>query len=166
MDFELTEELGLIRDMARDFAEGELKPRAAQHDRDEALDPAVVAKIGELGLWGLTVPEELGGAGMGNLALSVALEEINRGCAATGVTVSVHNSLVCSPIQKWGTDEQKRAWLPRLATGEGARRVRADRAGLPVRTPRRSRRAPRRTGTTTCSPARRSGSRPARWRGW
>jgi acyl-CoA dehydrogenase len=104
--------------MARDFAEGELKPRAAQHDADEALDPEVVAKITELGLWGLTVPEEYGGAGMGNLALSVALEELNRGCASTGVTVSVHNSLVCSPILKYGNDEQKRAWMPRLATGE------------------------------------------------
>ena len=118
MDFELDEELGLIQGMARDFAEGDLKPRAAKHDRDEALDPEVITKIAELGMWGLTVPEQYGGAGMGNLALAVALEELNRGCGATGVTVSVHNSLVCAPILKWGSDEQKQAWLPRLASGE------------------------------------------------
>ena len=118
MDFELTEDLTLLRDMARDFAEGELKPRAAQHDRDERLDPEVVSKLTELGLWGLTAPEEYGGAGMGNLALSIVLEELNRCCAATGVTVSVHNSLCGAPITKWGSDEQKREWLPQLASGE------------------------------------------------
>ena len=71
--FELSEELTLIRDAARDFAERELMPRATQHDRDGHLDPAVLAGIHELGLWGLTVPEAYGGAGMGNLALTVAL---------------------------------------------------------------------------------------------
>ena len=116
--FELSEELTMVRDAARDFAERELKPRATKHDRQEHLDAEVLAKIAELGFWGLTVPEEYGGAGMGNLALSTVLEEINRGCAATGVTVSVHNSLLCAPILKWGTDEQKRRFLPKLASGE------------------------------------------------
>jgi len=118
MDFQLNEELELLRNMARDFAESELKPRAAKHDRQEALDPEVLAQMSELGLMGLTIPEEYGGAGMGNLPLTVVLEEINRGCAATGVTLSVHNSLTASPVTKWGNDEQKREWLPRLASGE------------------------------------------------
>ena len=118
MDFQLTEEQDLLRNMARDFAEAELKPRAARHDKQEALDPEVMPQLGELGLMGLTVPEEYGGAGMGNLALAIVLEEINRGCAATGVTLSVHNSLTCAPLNKWGTEEQKREWLPRLASGE------------------------------------------------
>ena len=118
MDFQLTEQQTLVRDMARDLAEGELFPRATKHDRQGFVDPEVFAKLAELGLWGLTIPEEFGGAGMGNLELSIVLEEINRACASTGVTLSVHNSLVGAPLTKWGSVEQKRAWLPRLATGE------------------------------------------------
>jgi butyryl-CoA dehydrogenase len=118
MDFTLTEEQALLRDMARDFAQNELLPRATRHDREARLDPAVLAKLAELGMLGLTVPEAYGGSALGNLALSIVLEELNRGCASTGVTVSVHNSLVCSPIAKYGTDAQKAAWLPRLASGE------------------------------------------------
>ena len=118
MDFTLNEEQTLLRDMARDFAENELAPRATQHDREAKLDPAVLSQLAELGMFGLTVPEDLGGSGLGNLALSVVLEELNRGCGATGVTVSVHNSLVCSPLVKYGNAEQKQAWLPKLASGE------------------------------------------------
>lgn len=118
MDFGLDEELTMLRDMARDFAENELVPRATDHDRNEALDPRVIEMMGELGLLGLTISEEYGGAGMGNLALALVLEEINRGCASTGVTLSVHNSLVGSPITRFGTDAQKQEWLPKLATGE------------------------------------------------
>ena len=118
MHFGLTEELELISKLARDFAEKELFPRAARHDREGALDAAVFQGLTDLGFWGLTVPEEFGGSGLGNLALSVVLEEINRGCASTGVTLSVHNSLVCAPLMKFGTEQQKKTWLPRLATGE------------------------------------------------
>src|SRR5688572_8140114 len=118
MDFELDEELTLVRDMARDFAQAELAPRAAKHDRQGHLDREVLEQIGTLGLWGLTIPEEYGGAGMSNLALSLVLEELNNACASTGVTVSVHNSLLGAPIQKHGTEAQKRAWLPQLSTGE------------------------------------------------
>jgi len=118
MDFAFTEELTLVRDMARDFADNELAPRAAKFDRQEAIDDDVLEKLAELGLWGLTIPEEYGGAGMGSLALAVALIELNRACASTGVTVSVHNSLLCAPIRRFGTDEQKKVWLPKLATGE------------------------------------------------
>jgi len=118
MDFELNEELTLVRDMARDFAQVELLPRATKHDRQGFIDHDVFAKMTELGLWGLTVPESYGGAGMGNMALAVVLEEVNRACASTGVTLSVHNSLLGAPINKFGNEAQKREWLPRLATGE------------------------------------------------
>ena len=118
MDFTLNEEQALLRDMARDFADKELVPRATRHDREAKIDPDVLAKLAELGMFGLTVPEQYGGSALGNLALSLVLEELNRGCASTGVTVSVHNSLVCSPIAKYGSPEQKETWLPKLASGE------------------------------------------------
>jgi len=118
MDLALTEELTLVQDMARDFATKELEPCATEHDRKGAIDQRIIDQLGELGMWGLTVPEQYGGAGMSNVALAIVLEELNRACAATGVTVSVHNSLVCAPILKWGTDAQKQEWMPRLASGE------------------------------------------------
>jgi alkylation response protein AidB-like acyl-CoA dehydrogenase len=118
MDFELTEDLAMVRDMARDFAERELLPRAKRHDQEERIDPAVLARMTELGLWGLTVPEEYGGSGLGNLALAAVLMELNRACASTGVTLSVHNSLVAAPIRRFGSPALKGAWLPRLASGE------------------------------------------------
>lgn len=114
----LDEDVAMVRDMARDFAENDLIPRATQHDRQADIDPVVFQKIAELGLWGLTIPEAFGGAGLGNTALTAVLIELNRGCASTGVTLSVHNSLVSAPISRFGTEDQKRAWLPRLASGE------------------------------------------------
>jgi len=118
MDFNLPEEHQMVRTMAREFAEKELMPLATKHDREEKIDRAVFDKMAELGLWGLTIPEEYGGAGLDNMALSAVLIEINRACASTGVTLSVHNSLLGAPITKHGTDEQKQTWLPKLATGE------------------------------------------------
>ncbi|HPF15049.1 MAG: acyl-CoA dehydrogenase family protein [Planctomycetes bacterium] len=118
MDFALSEELSMVRDMSRDFAENHLMPLATQHDREAKIDASVFPAMAELGLWGLTVPESYGGAGMSNLAMCLVLEEINRACASTGVTLSVHASLVCAPINKWGTEAQKQAWLPKLASGE------------------------------------------------
>ncbi len=118
MDFALTEEQLLARDSAREFARKELFPRARGHDANERIDPDVFAAIAELGLWGLVIPETYGGAGLGNLVLSLVLEELNWACASTGVTVSVHNSLVSVPIVKWGSEAQKRRWLPDLATGK------------------------------------------------
>ena len=118
MNFELDDDLVMVRDMARDFAEKELLPRATQFDRQESIDPDVFEKLSELGLWGLTISEEYGGAGMGNLALAVVLMEINRACASTGVTLSVHNSLLGAPIKRFGTEAQRQEWLPKLASGE------------------------------------------------
>lgn len=118
MDFQLDEELSLVRDMARDFAEKELAPRAKGHDLEARIDPVVFEKLGELGLWGLSTAEEYGGSGLGSLALTAVLEELNYGCASTGVTVSVHNSLLGSPITKWGTEEQRKRFLPDVASGK------------------------------------------------
>src|SRR5262249_38158631 len=112
------QELTLVRDMARDFAEKELFPRAAKHDRQEHLEPEVFEKLGELGLFGLTVPEEFGGAGLGNLALATGLIEINRGRASTRVTGSVPTQRVGAPPKRFGNPEQQKTWFPRLATGE------------------------------------------------
>ncbi|MFT5291117.1 MAG: butyryl-CoA dehydrogenase, partial [Planctomycetota bacterium] len=118
MDLNLNEDLEMIRDMARDFANSELLPRATQHDRNEAIDPDVFGLISELGFWGMTIPEEHGGVGLDSMALALVLMEINRACASTGVTVSVHNSLVGSPVVKHGSEAQKAEWLPKLASGE------------------------------------------------
>jgi butyryl-CoA dehydrogenase len=118
MDFELDEDLKLLRDTARQFADEELAPQADALDRDHRFPMAEFRKAAELGFAGILIPEEFGGTGLGNLALSLLLMEINRGCASTGVTVSVHNSLVCGPVTKFGSPELKQRYLPRLSRGE------------------------------------------------
>ncbi len=118
MEFSLDEETRMVQEMARDFAAAELAPRAKQADLDETLDTKVFDLMNENGLMGLTVPEEYGGTGLGNVALTAVLEELNYACASTGVSVSVHNSLVGAPITKVGTEEQKQAWLPDVASGK------------------------------------------------
>ncbi|MDP6385374.1 MAG: acyl-CoA dehydrogenase family protein, partial [Planctomycetota bacterium] len=118
MEFELQEDHRIIRDMARDFAANELAPRATRHDREECIDPDLFGMMGELGLFGLSVPEQYGGFDAGSLGLALVLEELNHACASSGVTISVHASLVCTPIVKFGSEEQKAQWLPKLATGE------------------------------------------------
>ncbi|HVR73539.1 MAG TPA: acyl-CoA dehydrogenase [Planctomycetota bacterium] len=118
MDFELTEDLRLLQRTARDFADGVLKPAAARLDREEKFPREHWKAVAEMGFLGMLIPEEYGGSGLGNLALAVMLEELNRACASTGVTVSVQNSLLGAPILKHGTEEQKRRYLPRLASGE------------------------------------------------
>jgi butyryl-CoA dehydrogenase len=118
MDFQLTEEQAMVRDMVREFAQNELAPRARKHDEQGFIDPDVFSMLAELGLWGFTIEEEFGGSGLGNFELSLVLEELNAACASTGVTVSVHNSLLGSPIMRFGTAEQRAHWLPLLSTGE------------------------------------------------
>ena len=108
----------MIRDSAREFAERTLKPNAARWDAEERFPKEAVQEAGENGFMGLTVPEAYGGAGLGNLHSAVLLEEINRWDASTGVTLSVHISLICSPINKYGTEAQKQTFLPKLASGE------------------------------------------------
>ena len=113
----LTEEQRMIRDMARDFAQAELAPHAGQWDEEGWIPDAIVAKLGELGLLGMVVPEEFGGSYTDYVSYALAMEEIAAGCAATATLMSVHNSVGCGPILAWGSDEQKRAWLPEMAAG-------------------------------------------------
>lgn len=123
MNFELNEELAMLQQTAREFAVGELKTKAREMDRNEEFDRSVFQAMADLGLTGLTIPEQYGGSGfyegkMANQAASITLEEINRWCASTGVTLSVHMSLFSSLLTKWGTDEQKARVLPKMASGE------------------------------------------------
>jgi butyryl-CoA dehydrogenase len=117
MDLGLTPEQTLIRDTARALATSEIAPAAAAIDREHRFPRELVAKLGELGLMGVAVPEAWGGAGMDNVSYALALEEISRACASTGVIMSVQNSLVCDPILSFGTDAQRGRWLPGLASG-------------------------------------------------
>lgn len=107
----------MVRDMARGFAEKEVAPAARQLDRDGEWPAALVKRLGELGLMGVAVPEEYGGAGSDNLSYALAVEEISAACASVGVITSVNNSLVCDPILKFGTEEQKQRFLKPLASG-------------------------------------------------
>jgi butyryl-CoA dehydrogenase len=118
MEIELSEEQRLLRDTCRDFADRELKPNAKKWDREHTYPREAVQKAFELGLAGVAVPSEWGGAGMDNVAYALAIEEISRGCASVGVTLSVNNSLYCDPVMKFGNDEQKERFLKPFASGE------------------------------------------------
>jgi butyryl-CoA dehydrogenase len=118
MDFELTEEQELLLRTARDFATAEVLPRAAEIDREHRHPAELVKRMAELGFLGIAVPDEYGGAGMDNVSYALAMEEVSRACASTGVIMSVQNSLVCDPILRFGTEEQKRRWLVPLASGK------------------------------------------------
>lgn len=118
MLFELTEEQQMLKETAKDFSNSVLEGIAAQIDREEKIPPEIISKLGELGFWGVMVPEEYGGAGLDTLCLGLVLEQISHGCASTSVTLSVHNSLACNAIVKYGSVEQKKKYLPRLAKGE------------------------------------------------
>jgi alkylation response protein AidB-like acyl-CoA dehydrogenase len=113
----LTLEQRMIRDMAREFAQSELAPHAGKWDEDCWIPDEVVAKMGELGLLGMLVPEEWGGTSAGYVAYALAVEEIAAGCAGTATMMSVQNGLGCGSILSWGTEAQKKAWLPDLASG-------------------------------------------------
>jgi butyryl-CoA dehydrogenase len=118
MDFDLTEDLRMVRDSAREYAEKWVAPGAAERDRSEQFPWEQFRKAGEYGFTGVAVPEQYGGAGLTNQALVLVLVEVNRACASTGVTLSVHNSLCSAPLVKFGTEEQKQRYLPKLASGE------------------------------------------------
>lgn len=117
-DIELTEEQRMIRDMARDFANAELTPNAERWEKEGWLDGQVLEQMGELGLLGMMVPEEWGGSYIDYSCYALAVEEISRGCAATGAVMSIHSSVGCAPLLRWGSEEQKQQWLPALASGE------------------------------------------------
>src|SRR3954464_4632290 len=133
MDLQLTPEQTLIRDTAPGPPASHLAPAAAppaaapathiapaaaQIDREHRFPRELVAKLAELGLMGVAVPEAWGGAGMDTVSYALALEEISRACASTGVIMSVQNSLVCDPILTFGSDDQRTRWLPGLACGK------------------------------------------------
>ncbi|MBI4834767.1 MAG: acyl-CoA dehydrogenase [Planctomycetes bacterium] len=118
MDFQLTEEQKLVRDTARDFAENQVKPIAADLDATSRYPAELVAQMSELGFMGVAFPEKYGGAGMDYLSYSIVVEEISRACGATGVIVSAHSSLACDPIYNFGTEEQKLKFLKPMASGK------------------------------------------------
>jgi len=118
MVFEFTEEQRMIRETARNFAQKEVLPIAAELDETGRFPSELVKQMAELGFMGVAVPEELGGSGMDNVCYAIAMEEISRACASTGVIMSVNNSLVCDPLMKFGSDEVKREYLAPLASGK------------------------------------------------
>lgn len=118
MNFELNEEQRMIRDLARDFAEREIAPIAAEIDEIGKFPSDTVRKMGQLGLMGLTVAPEWGGAGADTVSYALAIEEVSKVCASHGVIMSVNNSLVCYGLQKFGTPGQKERFLKPLASGE------------------------------------------------
>ena len=118
MDFDLPEDLQMLQQAAREFAQNELAPRAADADKEESWVGEQIKLCAEMGFLGMAVPEQYGGSDLGALGTSLVLMEINKACASTGTTVSVHNSLTCESIVRYGGDEQKQRYLPKLATGE------------------------------------------------
>jgi alkylation response protein AidB-like acyl-CoA dehydrogenase len=118
MDFELTDEQRLVRETARDFTDNEIVERARENDRNEHFDLELVRKIADQGYLGAIVPREYGGAGLDYLTYGLIVEEIGRGDSAMRTVVSVQTSLVCSAILRWGTEEQKQHYLPKLCSGE------------------------------------------------
>lgn len=101
----------MISDMAKNFAQTELAPIASKTDQQHLFPAAAVKKLGELGMMGMNVSPEFGGAGMDTLSYAIAMEEISRVCASTGVIMSAHNSLYCAPVYKFGTKEQKEKYV-------------------------------------------------------
>jgi alkylation response protein AidB-like acyl-CoA dehydrogenase len=118
MDFALTDEQLMVKDMVTRFVNEEIKPQAEELDRTHRHPQEICRKLGEMGLMGISVPTEYGGAGMDNVTYVLALIEISRGCASCGVITSVNNSLYGHPVKTYGTDEQKRKFLVPVAGGE------------------------------------------------
>ena len=118
MNFNLTKTQELFKQMIREFAEKEVKPLAAEIDEQERFPQETVEKMAKLGIFGIPVPKQYGGAGGDNIMYSIAVEELSRCCATTGVVVSAHTSLCMSPILQFGTEEQKMKYVPKLASGE------------------------------------------------
>lgn len=118
MDFDLTDEQQLIKRTAREFTDREVWDRARENDRNHHFDTELVRKIAEQGYLGAIVPREYGGAGLDYVTYGIVVEEIGRGCSAMRTVISVQTSLVCSSILRWGSEEQKETYLPKLCSGE------------------------------------------------
>ncbi|MDQ4126447.1 MAG: acyl-CoA dehydrogenase family protein [Actinomycetota bacterium] len=118
MNFDPTDEQRRWRDLARDFAQGEIRPRAAELDREQKFPYDIVGQMAHLGLMGLTLPEEYGGSGGDSVSYNLALEEISRADTSVGITMEAHISLGCAPLANYGTPQQKERFLSKCATGE------------------------------------------------
>ena len=118
MDFKLSKEQLMLQKMFREFAENEVKPNAADVDEEERFPEETVKKMAKLGMMGIYLPKEYGGAGADILSYVMAVEELSKVCGTTGVIVSAHTSLCCAPIFENGTEEQKKYYLPKLCSGE------------------------------------------------
>src|SRR4051794_9180707 len=119
MDFTLTEEQELVRETAREFADRELAPHARAWDRAEAVDPGLVPRLAEVGFLGASLPEQHGGMGLDAVSYCLVVEELGRADSSVRGIVSVTNGLVGGSLARFGSDEQRETWLPRLAGGEG-----------------------------------------------
>lgn len=118
MDFELSSEQRMWQRAVRDFCETELKPYAAEVDENAQLHWESIRKMADIGLLSMEVPEAYGGIETDAISLVVALEELGRACGSTALSIAAHNGLGCAPITRWGTPDQKAAWLPKLISGE------------------------------------------------
>lgn len=118
MDFDLNKKQALSQKLFREFALNEVKPLAAEIDEEERFPKETVAKMSSIGMMGIPVPTEYGGSGGDNLTYTMAVEELSKYCATTGVILSAHTSLACAPLLSFGTEEQKRRFLVPLASGE------------------------------------------------
>src|SRR2546422_8216598 len=118
MDFGLTATHEMTRKMVRDFAEREVRPHALEADEKQDYPPTWVPKMGELGLLGVFVPEKYGGSGLDTVSYAITIEELSRGDASAGVIAAVCNGLVCEPLLRYGTEDQKERYLGRVARGE------------------------------------------------
>ncbi len=118
MDFHLDDEQRQLLDAICDFCEGVIAPKAEQRDREHKFEDGLIQQLGEMGLLGMYVPTEYGGAGLDCVSYVAAVEELSRACAATGILMSAHHSLCVDPILNWGTEAQKQQYLPKLASGE------------------------------------------------
>src|ERR687894_549722 len=117
-NFDLGETVDAIRETVRDFAQTEIAPRAEEIDRTNTFPRDLWPEMGRLGLHGITVEEEFGGSGLGYLEHCVAMEEVSRASASVGLSYGAHSNLCVNQIRRWGTDEQRRKYLPKLISGE------------------------------------------------
>jgi alkylation response protein AidB-like acyl-CoA dehydrogenase len=118
VDLDLSDEQRLIQETARDFVDKEIIPRARDNDRAARFDHELARRLGEMGYLGAPVAEEYGGRGLDYVSYGLIVEEVGRGDSSARTVVSVQTSLVCGSIERWGSEEQKRHWLPRLCSGE------------------------------------------------
>ena len=118
MNFELSQDHKVLQAAVRDFVEKEIKPIAMKIDEEHMIPDTLVAKMGEMGFLGSYLPEEYGGAGMDMLSYAIVVEEVSKACGSSGVLISAHTSLCSGPIYTFGTEEQKKKWLPALNSGD------------------------------------------------